>query len=105
MLREDTKKFYRNLGMKNIEAREPPSMAEAETYWKSIWGEEAQRNERNEWIRKEKKRKLVIWIGCLYGLRKLIHIFLKLKIGNSLEVIKYKITGLKLFHLLTGISQ
>ena len=41
-LKEDTKMFYRNLGMKNIEAREPPSMAEAETYWKSLWGEEAQ---------------------------------------------------------------
>jgi len=27
--------------MKNIEASEPPSMAEAETYWKSLWGEEA----------------------------------------------------------------
>jgi hypothetical protein len=26
MFKEDTKKFYRNLGMKNIEAREPPSM-------------------------------------------------------------------------------
>jgi len=32
MFKEDTKKFYRNLGIKNIEAREPPSMAEAETY-------------------------------------------------------------------------
>jgi len=40
--------IYRNLGTKNIEAREPPSMAEAETYWKSLWGEEAQHNERAE---------------------------------------------------------
>ena len=31
MIKEDTKKFYRNLGMKNIEARDPPPMAEAET--------------------------------------------------------------------------
>ena len=31
MFKEDTKKFYRNLGMKNTEAREHPSMAEAET--------------------------------------------------------------------------
>ena len=53
MFKEDTKKFYRNLGMKNTEAREPPSMAEAETYWKSLWGEEAQHNERAEWIRRE----------------------------------------------------
>jgi hypothetical protein len=33
MFKEDTKRFYRNLGMKNIEAREPPSMAEAEAYY------------------------------------------------------------------------
>ena len=33
MFKQDTKQFYRNLGMENIEAREPPSMAEAETYW------------------------------------------------------------------------
>jgi len=58
MFKEDTKKFYRNLGMKNIEAREPPSMAEAEMYWKSLWGEEAQHNERAEWIRREQKRKI-----------------------------------------------
>jgi len=58
MFREDTKKSYRNLGMKNIEARESPFMAEAETYWKSLWGEEAQHNKRAEWIRMEQKRKL-----------------------------------------------
>ena len=28
MFREDTKKFYRNLDMKIIEAREPPTMTE-----------------------------------------------------------------------------
>jgi len=28
-------------------------MAEVETYWKSVWGEEAQHNERAEWIRRE----------------------------------------------------
>jgi hypothetical protein len=43
--------------MKNIEAREPLSMAEAETYWKSLWGE-AQHNERAEWIRREEERKI-----------------------------------------------
>jgi hypothetical protein len=58
MFKEDTKKFYRNLDMKNIEDREPPSIAEAETYWKSLWGEEAEHNERAEWIRREQKRKL-----------------------------------------------
>ena len=28
-----------------------------EAYWKSIWGEEAQHNERAEWIRREQERK------------------------------------------------
>ena len=37
------------MGMKNIEAREPPAMTEAETYWKSLWGE-AQHNVRAEWL-------------------------------------------------------
>jgi hypothetical protein len=44
--------------MKNIETREPPSMAEAEIYWKTLWGEEALHNERAEWIRKEQTRKI-----------------------------------------------
>ena len=105
MFKEDTKNFYRNLVMKNIEAREPPSMAEVETYWKSLWGEEAQHYERDEWIRREQKRKLVIWIGGLYRLWKLLHICQKLTIGYLLEMIKYKITGLKLSQLLTGILQ
>jgi hypothetical protein len=33
MFKEDIKIFYRNLGMTNLEAKEPPSMAEAETYY------------------------------------------------------------------------
>ena len=58
MFKEDNKKFYRNLGMKIREAREPPSMAETETYWTSLWGEEAQHNERAEWIRRKQERKV-----------------------------------------------
>ena len=58
MFEEDTKTFYRNMVMKTIEDREPFSMAEAETYWKSLWGEETQHNERAEWIRMEEKRKI-----------------------------------------------
>ena len=44
--------------MKNRKAREPPSMAETETYWKSLWGEEARHNERAEWVRREQERKV-----------------------------------------------
>jgi hypothetical protein len=32
-------------------------MAEIEPYWKSMWGEEAQLNERTEWIIIEESRK------------------------------------------------
>ena len=32
--------------------------AEAETDWRSLWGEEAQHIERAEWIRREEKRKI-----------------------------------------------
>jgi hypothetical protein len=63
--KEDTKTFYRNLGTKNTEVREPPSMAEVEPYWKSLWGEKVLHNERAEWITKEERRKSVTWIGCL----------------------------------------
>ena len=103
MFKEDTKKFYRNLGMKNIKAKEPPSMAEAETYWKSLWGEEAQHNKRAEWIRREQERKVSHMDWMSIRLRKLFHICLKLAFGNLLEMIKYKITDLKFFQLLTGI--
>ena len=58
MFKENTKKYCRNLGIKNVEAREPPCMTEAETYWMSLWGEEAQFNERTEWIKREEKRKI-----------------------------------------------
>ena len=104
--------------MENIEAREPHSMAEAETYWKSLWGEDAQHNERAERIRREQKRKASYmgWMpiqiteitsylqhGESLRTRLILHICLKLTIGNLLEVIKYKITGLKFSQLLTGI--
>jgi hypothetical protein len=55
MFKEDTKKVYRNLGTKNLEAKEPPYMAEVEPYWKSLWGEKVQHNKRAEWIRREKE--------------------------------------------------
>ena len=46
------------MGTKNIESREPIPMAEVDPYWKPLWGEEAQLNERTEWIRREANRKM-----------------------------------------------
>ena len=56
VFKEDTRKFYKNLSMKIIEPREPPYMAESDTYWKSLWGEETKHNEKSEWIRREQQR-------------------------------------------------
>lgn len=54
--KEDTKKFYRNLSMNNIEATEPPSMAEASLTGNHCGGEKAQHNERGEWIREVRRK-------------------------------------------------
>jgi len=43
--------------MKNIESREPSSIVEEETYWKSLWGE-SQHNEITEGIGREEKREI-----------------------------------------------
>ena len=48
--------------------------------------------------------KSVIWFGGLYRLWKSLHFCQKLTTGN-LEIIKYKITGLKHSQLPTGILQ
>ena len=104
MFKEDTKNFQRNLGMKIIEPREPPSMAETMTYWKSLWGEKAQHNERAEWIM-EQKRKVSHMDWMPIQITESTSYLLKLTIGNLLEMIKYKIPGLKLCQLLTGILQ
>jgi hypothetical protein len=47
------------LGIKNIQAKVPASIVEAETYWKPLWTEEALHNERSIWIRRKEKRKFI----------------------------------------------
>lgn len=49
------KHFYRNLGMKNKEARKPPSMTDVQPNWKSLWGEKPQHNKIAYWIREKRK--------------------------------------------------
>ena len=78
--------------MKNIEARELPSMVEAGTYWKSLWGEEAQHHERVEWIRREEKRKFRHMDWRPIPIMEI-----------TLYLIKYKITDFNLSQLLTAI--
>ena len=91
--------------MKNIEPIEPPSMAEAETYWKSLRGEESQHNEAAECIRREEKRKINHKDWRPIQITEITSYLSKAQIGNLLEMIKYKIPGLQLSQLLTGILQ
>jgi len=91
--------------MKTIEVREPSTMEEAETYWKSLWGGEAQHNERAECIRRELKRKVshMDWMPIL--ITEITSYLSKPHNRKCLEIIKYKFTGLKLSQLTTGKSQ
>jgi hypothetical protein len=105
MFKEDTKKFYRNLGMKNTGARKPPSMAEAETYWKSLWGEEAEHNETAEWIRREQKRKISHMDWRPNQIMEIASYLSKAHNWKTPGNDQIQITGLKLSQLLTGIPQ
>ena len=100
---KDNKKVYRNLGTKNIEVRELICMAELQTYWKSLWGVEAQLNERTESLIREESRKMGNRYLDPIHITKITSFLSKVTVGNFLEMIKYKITVLKHSQLLTGI--
>jgi hypothetical protein len=57
MFKEDTKQFYRYLGAKTTEIKCQLHVEEVECYWKGLWEEEVQHNEKAEWIRRVEKRK------------------------------------------------
>jgi hypothetical protein len=38
MFKEDTKLFYRNLGVKTTEIKHNQHMEESEIYWNTLWG-------------------------------------------------------------------
>jgi hypothetical protein len=60
MFKEDTKQFYQYLGVKTIEIKCQLHMEEVERYWKALWEEEVQHNEKAEWIRRVEKGKINI---------------------------------------------
>jgi predicted house-cleaning NTP pyrophosphatase (Maf/HAM1 superfamily) len=91
--------------MKNIEAREPPTMAEAETYWKSLWGEEAQHNERAEWIKMEEKRKISHMDSRPIQTMEITSYLSKAHNWKSSGNDQIQNYWHKFFQLLTGISQ
>ena len=44
------------MGKQPIEIKEPPSIKEAEKFWKKIWSNEKEQNEEAEWIKREEER-------------------------------------------------
>jgi len=51
MFKENTKRFYRELGKKSIEISEPLEKEALENFWANIWEKEKRHNERAEWIK------------------------------------------------------
>jgi len=49
--KEDTKRFYRKLGKKSIEVKEPPEIREVEEFWSKIWEDNKSHNIEAQWIK------------------------------------------------------
>jgi len=54
MFKENTKRFYLELGKKTIEISEPSRKEALENFWANIWEKEKCHNERVEWIKQIK---------------------------------------------------
>ena len=52
----DKKKFYRELGKRQVTDEKPPSKEEVEKFWSSIWCIEKEFNEEAEWLKQEEER-------------------------------------------------
>ena len=51
LYKENTKKFYRDLGKKKIEVQTPPEKEDVEIFWSNIWERKKSHNENTEWIK------------------------------------------------------
>ena len=50
MFREDSKRFYRELGKKTIQTEKPPDIREVKKFWQNILEQEVKHNEDAQWI-------------------------------------------------------
>ena len=55
MFREDSKKFYRELGKKAIQTEKPPDIGEVKKFWQNILGQEVKHNEDAQWIKDQEE--------------------------------------------------
>ena len=53
--KEDTKRFYCELGKKSIEVKEPPEICEVEEFWSKIWEDNKSHNSEAQWIKDQEK--------------------------------------------------
>ena len=51
MFREDSKRFYRELGKKTIQIEKPRDIGEVKTFWQNILYQEVKHNEDAQWIK------------------------------------------------------
>jgi hypothetical protein len=57
MFKEDIKQFYQYLGTKTTAINDHQHLEGVELYWKSLWEEKVQHNEKADWIKIEEKQK------------------------------------------------
>ena len=50
MFREDSKRFYRELGKKTIQMEKPPDRGEVKKFWQNILEQDVKHNEDAQWI-------------------------------------------------------
>ena len=53
--KEDTKRFYRELGKKSIVVKEPPEIREVKEFWSKIWEDNKFHNSEAQWIKDQEK--------------------------------------------------
>ena len=55
MFREDSKRFYRELGKKTIKIEKPPDIGEVKKFWQNILEQEVKHNEDAQWIKDQEE--------------------------------------------------
>ena len=55
MFREDSKRFYRELGKKTIQIEKPPDIGEVKKFWQNILEQEVKHNEGAQWIKDQEE--------------------------------------------------
>ena len=55
MFREDSKRFYSELGKKTIQIKKPPDIGEVNKFWQNILEQEVKHNEDAQWINDQKE--------------------------------------------------